>query len=93
MREYFVPESAAAWGARDFTWTAALYLRGARRTAPSRAEQPAGAPGVETDPFRYPPGRAVDQPQSCPGCPSARTAACAPRGLGDAPVLIARTPT
>ena len=27
MREYFVPDSGRGLGARDFTWTAALYLR------------------------------------------------------------------
>ena len=27
MREYFGPESGRGLGARDFTWTAALYLR------------------------------------------------------------------
>jgi hypothetical protein len=27
MREYFAPESGRGLGARDFTWTAALYLR------------------------------------------------------------------
>jgi Glycosyl hydrolase family 63 C-terminal domain len=27
MREYFMPESGRGLGARDFTWTAALYLR------------------------------------------------------------------
>jgi hypothetical protein len=27
MREYFAPESGRGLGARDFAWTAALYLR------------------------------------------------------------------
>ena len=27
MREYFAPESGCDLGARDFAWTAALYLR------------------------------------------------------------------
>jgi glycogen debranching enzyme len=27
MREYFLPDSGHGLGARDFTWTAALYLR------------------------------------------------------------------
>jgi hypothetical protein len=31
MREYFVPDSGRGLGARDFTWTAALYLREMRR--------------------------------------------------------------
>jgi hypothetical protein len=30
MREYFLPDSGRGLGARDFTWTAALYLREAR---------------------------------------------------------------
>ena len=30
MREYFGPESGRGLGARDFAWTAALYLREAR---------------------------------------------------------------
>ena len=28
MREYFGPDSGRGLGARDFAWTAALYLRG-----------------------------------------------------------------
>ena len=27
LREYFMPDSGRGLGARDFTWTAALYLR------------------------------------------------------------------
>jgi hypothetical protein len=33
MREYFVPDSGRGLGARDFTWTAALYLRDTRAAA------------------------------------------------------------
>jgi alpha,alpha-trehalase len=37
MREYFVPDSGRGLGARDFTWTAALYLRETRRRAAATA--------------------------------------------------------
>lgn len=33
MREYFAPDSGRGLGARDFTWTAALYLRALRQRA------------------------------------------------------------
>jgi hypothetical protein len=34
MREYFVPGSGRGLGARDFAWTAALYLREVRQAKP-----------------------------------------------------------
>jgi alpha,alpha-trehalase len=37
MREYFVPDSGRGLGARDFTWTAALYLRERRLRAAGAA--------------------------------------------------------
>jgi hypothetical protein len=39
MREYFAPESGRGLGARDFSWTAALYLREANGHPPA-ARQP-----------------------------------------------------